>query len=162
MSAEEQEDRDIEQMLRQLPLASPREQLDGRISATLAGDRLRMKRWRGYMAAAACVGLVFVLAWAMQWVIRMQGQEQPRDRAVVERSDTRGARRGFEFRPVRYEKSEATLVDEGMAITEAGEPIHRFRRQGTRQIWLIDEARNIRVAIEVPVDEVVYVKAAPF
>ena len=166
---------DIENLLRQMPLAKPSADLDARVADTLAGDaagtetrrantwgRPRpMRSWLigavgGAMAAAAVVMLVVGLP--QNTGVVTPGQQNVLVPVEVARSTPPPAPTAS-VEPVRLEQNWSEVSDEGIVCPDPQTPLRTFRHRTVDRVQFFDPQRNIRMETTVPREEFIFVKA---
>jgi hypothetical protein len=175
---------DIENLLRQMPLAKPSADLDKRVMDTLAGGAadssaavssaagtetrravaLRQPRARrawligavgGALAAAAVVMLVVGLPPNTTTVT------PPPPTALVKAAGAPAPLpvEAAPVQPVRLEQNYSELSDEGIVFPDPQTPMQTFRHRTVDRVQFFDPQRNIRMETTVPREEFIFVKA---
>ncbi|HOX06303.1 MAG TPA: hypothetical protein PK280_07875 [Planctomycetota bacterium] len=167
MSNDEREFREVEDLLRRMPLAEPPERLDRRVLSMAGAGRFRRARAFALAAisaaAAAAAGAAVTLA-----IMNSSGRRAPTvplPNPVVRRSEaaTPQADLAVFKGPVRVERQRVGRTSaEGMIDVSGEDAVQRYRREGVREIWLVDPDNNRRVDMAIPVKDTVLVKVEPY
>jgi hypothetical protein len=148
------DDNDLEQWLRQVPLRQPSAQLDRRVAAAL-----HPWQWRR-VAVAAAIGLAAGLA----ALSHQRTAESPRPPVAQASSSTHAASHpSSPTRPVSIVQVFGEVRNDGIVgRTADGDSLRRLRRQTLRQTVLIDPATGQRLTVTTPREEVYFVRQSPF
>jgi hypothetical protein len=143
MSWDEPTDRDdlrqIEDLLRALPLRRPPPSLDNRVGRLWHPPSRRRGprrgRWAAVAAAAAIAAALLVAVWG-PW-----GPEP----SETQKSAT----------PVTIERVWSRLASNEVVAVEGGAPVRRLQRQIVRHVQLIDEEHDVRIEWNIPSEQVI-------
>jgi negative regulator of sigma E activity len=176
---------DIENLLRQMPLAKPSADLDKRVMDALAAGAadcgtadycaagqetrravaLRQPRSRRSWLIGAFVGALAAAAVVMMVVglpqntgIVTPGQQNVSAPVEVARS-TPPLAPTASVEPVRLEQNWSEVSDEGIVCPDPQTPLRTFRHRTVDRVQFFDPQRNIRMETTVPREEFIFVKA---
>jgi hypothetical protein len=166
--------RDLESLLRRMPLRPPGAALDRRVLATCRRPATRRR-----LMWAAAAAAVIVAAGAAPIVTYRLTRRAWDSSAMTLRHDPpaatiasgRGpqttiapaARAAASAGPVRIERTlSGGFSSDGVVGVADRAPLQRFRRLSIRQVWIVDPRNGTRVAVTIPREEVVLVRVQPF
>ena len=144
---------DIEEMLRQLPLRPPGQELDARVLRQLRAARRRWQRIILLAAGTAAAAGIAAAAWAFYG-----GDKAPPAPPLVAASQPTAA----EGDSVRCEQRRSALVYQGTFKIDDGLPVRVFRRVTLNDVWCVDEQSDLMVHAGAPQEELVLVRAAAY
>ncbi len=145
-------DRDIEQLLEQMPLREPSQALDAKVlgaSQPVVASLRDRSQWRlaGWLSAAA-----LLIAGATLAITLWAAQRHRIDRSGVNGSPLQPPT-AIAFDPVRHETVLSHLSDEGVVYLADDLPMRRVRRQTLQRVEWVDAARDIRMETTLPLQE---------
>ena len=155
------ERKQLENLLRELPLHRPSDRLDSRVRAV---RRRRPGSWnrlgRGVAAAAAlavAAGLLWMLAWSRREVEPRRPQQPIEPPAIASSLPVSPERDAGEelLPPVRIEQVWSTLNGEEVVQVDDAPPMRRVHHQVYRHVRWIDERRQVQIEWAVPTEQVV-------
>jgi hypothetical protein len=165
LSEEQSEVRDMESLLRGLPLREPTPHLDRQIaSLTRRAKWVQFVKLVGFGIAAmvaGAIGLEPLLHNSRPFqIVSTQPNVKPLPGPAVDPS------RHPEFlpapRPMLVQHISAQVRDDGVIGLLGNTPVQRYRKHSVQQIWLLDPKTGVKTSITIPKDEVVLRKVQPF
>jgi hypothetical protein len=152
------ETRQLEDLLRRLPLRTPSPELDARIASLrpVAIARRTRRPVAGVVVAAAAVAVCLLAT-----VLWQPGRKEA---GTAQRSDEQAGHVGNvphekaaspsaaqrPSRPLRIEQVWATVSAGEIVMREGGPPMQRLSRQALRRIQVIDASRHVRIEWNIP------------
>lgn len=152
----------IEELLSDMPLAQPTPDLDERILGIAEADR---DRWRLVSWTSGLVGVAAGLAIALSvWgVLQLTASSgAPALRPSVELASSAETAPAADTEGTVVETTNTQIVDEGMVLVDNNIPLHQIRRVTTRQVMYYNEKTNERLELIEPEEEVILIAAETF
>ena len=149
----------IEDVLRNLPLRRPPDQLDQRVQSALGWRRIQGHSW--VLALLFATG-GFVLGYALKGpsstvrppsIVKAPGADGPLS-DLVDGS--------LSFDPQRIDWSTNQLLPSGWFVVDDGPPIQALRRQSVNRTLWIDPTRQITVEMQRPREQMVLIRQTPY
>ena len=175
---------EIENLLRQMPLAKPSADLDARVADVLAAGaagaetrrantpetrlantwgRPRSKRaWLiGAVGGALAAAAVVILAVGLpQNTANVTPGPKPAAAPTEVAATAPQPAPAASVEPVRLEQNWSEVSYEGVVCPDPQTPMQTFRRRTVDRVQLFDPRRNIRMETTVPREEFIFVKAS--
>lgn len=138
--------RQIERMLRRVPLRKPPASLDAKVLPP-------RRRGRALWATAGRVAAAAVIAIAALLMLHRapQAKRPPAARET--------ARVDQPFEPVQVEETISRVFYEGLLVPDEKTPVRVFRRRTLQRTWLVDPDSGYSVEMTVPCEHVILVDA---
>ena len=151
----DESEREIETLLRRMPLRHPPPAMDERVAAVLRPSGRTSPAWR-WGALAAGLVLAGGITAGLLWHRKLPPNEpQQTPSAVVVGSAMPSA-------PVSASRTVSHIVNDGVIGSWDDAPLQRIRRISVRQLVVIDPATGQRLNISVPQEEIVVMRRETF
>ena len=152
------DEREIEAMLKELPLRAPTQNLDQRVLGSMTGRRSRERRF----ALAACIGVVcFGLGYWLNDLLESKQPAVPQELAL-DQSGRAPVRDSVPFDPQRIDLVWRQLVPGASFTVDHGPPIRALRDQVVDRTLWVDPSRNITVEVNQPSERIIFVRETPY
>ncbi len=158
-------ERRIEELLIDMPLASPSASLDDRVLGDAAADRhrWRLDGWRGAGVGLAAGLAIAVAVWGLLEVAGPAAHDgDPAARRAVVDAGGAMAPGLPESAATTVRATDTKLVDEGLVMSDDRLPVHQIRRVTTRQLMYYNQRTNERLEVTVPQEELILIAAETF
>ena len=150
-------DREVERMLGRMSLKRPSARLDERVRHALTPHGPGGWFTAGALSAAAAAAVVlFALPILHRRPAAITPSVQIDGPGVSPVALTDAPRR------LRVEQDAAGVEDDGIVARVNGVPLREYRCRALRQVWYFDAKRQTRLAVTVPVEQVVIVPIRTF